>query len=290
MATESGKELFINAIGFQCLEHLQNDSVDLYLSTCGVQNCAPGHWYGPGKRDEYLIHFICEGKGIYRAGGQTYHLKKGDFFVIFPGTEIFYEADHKEPWDYIWVGFQGIKSETYLKYAGLDSSHLTGQYLNSSFVLSCVQQMILARSISTYNELKRTSALLQILAALMEEYSSTNQEDGEKDYAQKLYIDKALAYIDDHISQNIKINDIASFIGIDRSYLTNIFKQTLSLSPQEYLMHYRINQACIMLKNPELKISSIAKAVGYDDPLSFSKMFKKCKGISPSEFRLNQRL
>lgn len=167
MARNDNDEIYINAAGFQCLEHLQNNAVDLYLSTCGVQSCAPGHWYGPGKRDEYLIHFIGEGKGIYQVHGKTYHLSKGDFFLICPDTEVFYEADRKEPWDYIWVGFRGIKASTYLKYAGLDETHLTGHYLNASFILSCVQQMMLARSVSTYNELKRTAALLQILAALI---------------------------------------------------------------------------------------------------------------------------
>lgn len=286
MGKDENREIYINAAGFQCLEHLQNNAVDLYLSTCGVQSCAPGHWYGPGKRDEFLIHFISEGKGIYQVNGETYPLEKGDFFLIFPDTEVFYEADAKDPWDYMWVGFQGIKADSYLKYAGLDESHLVGRYLNLSFILSCIQQMMLARSISSYNELKRTAALLQILAALIEDYSSSHPEDSDDGYSPRLYLDQALTYIDEHLAERIKINDIANFIGIDRSYLTTIFKSALSLSPQEYLMHYRMNKACVMLKNPDTKISAIAKAVGYDDPLAFSKIFKKCKGISPSAYRM----
>lgn len=116
---DNTKETFINAIGFQCLEHLQNNAVDIYLSTCGVQNCFPGHFYGPGQREEYIIHFICEGKGIYEVNGKTYSLSKGDFFVIPPKTEVYYRADDSCPWDYIWVGFDGIKATTYLKNAGI---------------------------------------------------------------------------------------------------------------------------------------------------------------------------
>ena len=281
------KEVYINAGGFQLLEHLQNDAVDLYLSTCGIQSCAPGHWFGPGKRDEYLIHFITEGKGIYQVNGETWHLGKGDCFLICPDTEVFYEADRKEPWDYMWIGFRGIKARAYLQYAGLDETHLLGRYANTDFILSCIQQMMLARTITPYNELKRTSALLRILAALIEDYSIANPDFPQDEHSYRQYLDQALSYIDEHLKENIRVNDIAAYIGIDRSYLAHIFKRTLSLSPQEYLIHYRMNRACMLLQNPELKISTIAREVGYEDSLAFSKMFKKCKGISPSAYRMS---
>ncbi len=279
------KETYINFAGFQCLEHLQNNSVDLYLSTCGVQNCPANHYFGPGQREEYIIHFICEGKGIFQANGQTYELNKGDFFVIFPNTEIYYEADSDYPWDYIWVGFNGIKASTYLKYAGIDTKHVTGQYRNTSFILSCIQQMMLARTLTHFNECKRQAALLQVLAALMENHHETSRTQDQYEYPYRVYLQQALDYIHNHYSENIRIHDIATYIGIDRSYLTNIFKNTLNLSPQEYLMQFRLDSACSMLQNSTEKISQIAVAVGYPDSVAFSKFFRKYKGMTPSEWR-----
>ncbi len=280
--------VYINVAGFQLLEHLHNDAVDLFVTTCGVQNCARGHSYGPGMRSEYILHFICEGTGLYKVNGETYKLKKGDFFLICPDTEVFYEADKQYPWDYMWVGFSGIKAANYLKYAGLDEKHVTGQYTNTYYMLSCIQQMMMARSGNPGNELKRTAALLQILAALIEEYSLYNSEEENSYNSWQKYLDYALSYMDEHLCEQIHINDIASEIGIDRSYLTNIFKRTLGLSPQEYLMQYRMNKACILLQQSDLKISVIAKEVGYNDALSFSKTFRKYKGISPSSYRLER--
>ena len=146
--------------------------------------------------------------------------------------------------------------------------------------------MILARSGNPCNELKRTAALMQILATLIEEYSLFNAETGSSLSSQQNYLDYALAYMDEHLAEQIHISDIANEIGIDRSYLTNIFKRTLGLSPQEYLMQYRMNRACTMIQNTDLKISAIAHAVGYENSLSFSKIFRKYKGISPSDYRL----
>lgn len=281
------KENFINVAGFQCLEHLQNNAVDIYLSTCGVQNCFANHFYGPGQRDEYIIHFICGGKGIYQTGGKTYELGSGDFFVIFPETEVYYKADDKEPWDYLWVGFQGVKASTYLKQAGIDSEHLIGRFQNPSFILTCIQQMILARSLTYHNELKRQAALLQILAALMEFHYDALSDNEQNDYPYRVYLQQAIDYMNKHLRESIKISEIAAYIGIDRSYLSNIFKSTLEISPQEYLVTLRMNHAADLLKTTNEKISAIAADVGYSDPLTFTKMFKRYKGMSPSEWRRN---
>ncbi|MBO5487258.1 MAG: AraC family transcriptional regulator [Eubacterium sp.] len=285
MAQDNTKETYINATGFQCLEHLQNNAVDIYLSTCGVQNCFPGHFYGPGQREEYIIHFICEGKGIYEVNGKTYSLSKGDFFVIPPKTEVYYKADDACPWDYLWVGFEGIKSITYLKNAGIDSEHLTGHYQNTSYILACIQQMMLARTLTYHNELKRQAALLQILAALIEVHHDTLSDEEQHEYPHRIYLQQALDYMNTHLQENIKISSIASHIGIDRSYLANIFKSTLEISPQEYLLTLRMNRAADLLQNTDQKITVIANEVGYSDPLTFTKMFKRIKGMSPSEWR-----
>lgn len=279
------KEIYINATGFQCLEHLQNNAVDIYLSTCGVQNCIAGHYYGPGQRDEYIIHFICEGKGIYKVNGNTYSLSKGDFFVIPPKTEVYYKADDACPWDYLWIGFDGIKATTYLKNAGIDTEHLTGHYPNTSYILTCIQQMMLARTLTYHNELKRQAALLQILAALIEVHHDTLSDEEQHEYPYRVYLQQALDYMKTRLHENIKISEIASHIGIDRSYLSNIFKSTLELSPQEYLMTLRMDRAAELLENTDDKITSIASAVGYSDPLTFTKMFKRIKGMSPSNWR-----
>ncbi|MGF7047731.1 AraC-like DNA-binding protein [Paenibacillus sp. DS2015] len=56
-------------------------------------------------------------------------------------------------------------------------------------------------------------------------------------------------------------------------------------SIQEYLIHFRVNKACELMMNSELSIGDISRSVGYDDPLLFSKIFKKVKGASPKHFR-----
>ena len=97
-----------------------------------------------------------------------------------------------------------------------------------------------------------------------------------------------MKYIQGNFRKNVRIQDIAMDIGIDRSYLSGIFKEVMKMSPQEYLLHYRVEQAEILLKETDRKIGDIAELVGYADAMTFSKMFKKYKGISPQQYREEQ--
>ena len=103
----------------------------------------------------------------------------------------------------------------------------------------------------------------------------------------ELYLRKSLEYVDMNYSKKMSIQDMSDFVGLDRKYLHRIFKENLNKSPQEYLISYRINKACSLIKNTELSISNIAMSVGYNDLFHFSRIFKKVMNMSPSDYRLN---
>ena len=77
-------------------------------------------------------------------------------------------------------------------------------------------------------------------------------------------------YIAYHYREKIKINELADYIGVNRSYLTSSFKKAIGCSPQEYLVNLRMEKAREMLRNTDMQINAIAAAVGYQDQLAFS--------------------
>lgn len=93
-------------------EYYQNHDALVY--TCGKEACAPGHSYGPAARSGYLIHYVIRGRGLYRTRERTWRLTAGDAFLIVPNELIYYEADREDPWEYTWIGFQGIRIRDYL--------------------------------------------------------------------------------------------------------------------------------------------------------------------------------
>lgn len=99
------------------------------------------------------------------------------------------------------------------------------------------------------------------------------------------YIQEAIHYIEQNFQNNISIEEIAEVCGINRSYLGKIFRNSVGRSPQEFLMNYRMVKATELLKLTTLSIADIGNAVGYSNPLHFSRAFKNVYGISPREWR-----
>ena len=105
------------------------------------------------------------------------------------------------------------------------------------------------------------------------------------DYLPETYFEHALQYIQLNYNKNIHIQDIADYIGITRSYLHYLFNKKERLSPQKYLLNYRMNMAKKLLSTTDMLIKDVALNVGYEDSLAFSKVFRNHTGLSPSVYR-----
>ena len=99
------------------------------------------------------------------------------------------------------------------------------------------------------------------------------------------YIRQAIEYIETNYSRQITVEEISNHVGINRKYLTKLFNEKMDNSPKNYLIQYRINKACRLLKQSTLSIQEVSHSVGYTDALVFSKIFKKVVGTCPREYR-----
>lgn len=263
------------------IEVKERDGVDLNMYQCGMEQCSKGHGFGPAVRDHFLIHYILDGEGIFHMNNKQYNLTKGEGFLIPPNVITYYEADMENPWTYVWVGFHGLKAESYLQRANLTKENPIFRCYNDT-LKNYVLEMIEDNKFSTYNSLKLQGLLFLFIAELIK-----NTPEGIQmiHNTTEVYIKEAIQFIENNYSRRIKIEDIAGHLSIDRSYFSNIFKEKIQKSPQQFLLEYRINRACELMRDPKLSIKHVAYSVGYIDPLSFSKMFKKVKGISPTKWR-----
>ncbi len=259
---------------------------DLYLCYCGYAKCEPLHSFGPAVRSNYLIHYILEGKGHYRAGGKRYNLQAGQGFLIEPGTKIFYEADEEAPWTYLWVGFHGRRAEEYLRDAGLGDGRLIFCSERGEELKKLVVRMLKNYTITATDQFLLEGSLYLFLSILAEDTArSPAQEHG----ADNMYIKKALGYIQDNYGHSIRVADIAEYVCINRSYLYTLFREHVGSSPQEYLSDYRLARAEEFLKGMELSVESVAYSCGYRDPAAFGRAFKEKNGITPLQYRKKYR-
>ena len=93
-------------------------------------------------------------------------------------------------------------------------------------------------------------------------------------------------YLEKNFTRNITGEELAKKIGIGASYLSKLFKEKIGMSPPEYLIHLRLQEAKRLLASGNsLMVKDVAEAVGYTDPGHFSRIFKKTVGIWPTEFK-----
>ncbi len=92
-------------------------------------------------------------------------------------------------------------------------------------------------------------------------------------------------YVEQHYAEELSLQQIAGAFFVSREYISRKFKQEYAVNFTEYLTAYRMNNAKLLMLNPNLKINQIAEMVGIKDVKYFSKVFKKQEGLSPKDYR-----
>jgi two-component system response regulator YesN len=98
-------------------------------------------------------------------------------------------------------------------------------------------------------------------------------------------IEQAKAYIIHHLAQDDSLEDVAQHLGINATYLSQMFKTISNETFIKYRIRLRMEKAKKMLENPSQRITDISFDVGYSDYPHFTKTFRKYAGCSPSEYR-----
>lgn len=271
-----------NRVKFHVIE---NDRfVDLNLFQVGCEKCKPLHQFGPAVRNHYLFHYIISGKGQLDTNNQIYQIGPGQGFLLCPGQTSTYYADKYDPWTYAWIEFDGLRARECVSLAGLgeDQPIYSPKRKGSSTVLE--QQLMYIIDHPEDSPMRLIGHALIFLDDLIQTSKNKVGTGGSKKL-REFYIKEALSFIDSHYQQDISIQDIATACGLNRSYFGRLFRDAMNLSPQQYLIQYRMAKAVQLLKGSQISIAEVGIAVGYENQLHFSRAFKAVFDMSPSEYR-----
>lgn len=267
---------------------LRKNLSDLDMVQYGTEACAPGHSFGPAVRDHWLIHVVRGGKGRFVVGEREWTLHAGDGFLICPDQITWYGADWEDPWQYAWIGFSGSRAAQVLLAAGLDVTHPIF-HTQARALQDCLLRFEQATQAGVAREHRFLGALHLFFADLIEG-AGPQRKEGEGAGRRTAYVKQAEDYFRMNYARSIGIADAAAHVGLDRSYFSEIFRMETGIPPRDFLIGLRMEKACRFMQNPALSIADIARSVGYEDPLLFSKIFRKHQGLSPSQFKKERLL
>lgn len=265
--------------------------IDLGLYQYGWEQCDPAHSFGPASRAHYLFHYVISGTGTLfaensRKESVEYHIKSGQGFLIFPHQICTYMADEKLPWEYVWLEFDGLKAKEALESIGLSKDTPIYRPRYKDIAQQMMNEMLYIARHSQDSSFSLIGHLFLFLDALARSSSPAVSLQGNR--MRDFYIKEALVFIEQNFQNDITVEDIAAFCGLNRSYFGKIFRDTVGKSPQDFLISYRMSKAGELLKLTSLSIADVGNAVGYPNQLHFSRAFKNAYGVSPRNWRYKQ--
>ena len=257
-----------------------NNYSDINLYEIGMQKCVPSYSFGPIIRKHYVLHCVLAGKGTLYLDNKPFKVHEKETFLIPPNVVSFVQADQDDPWHYIWLHLNGPKAIELFYDAGLSLEHPVSPAVSNTQAMEELLQDFLQHSEDELHCIGNLYHLFNILIGECRNTATADQVDERLKYVKTI-----VNYISVKYSEPIKIQDLANICGLDRSYLTKLFKSATGFSPQEYLISFRMKRAKKLLSGNQLPIQHIAYSVGYNDQFSFSKAFHKFTGSSPTQYR-----
>ncbi len=253
---------------------------DLEICECGYEHCKPEHSWGPGERRFYLFHLVLGGKGKIIANGVEKEIKKNQIFLQYPGVKYYYQANKNEPWEYVWVGFTGIKVEKLLDKIDINNENFVLKIKDPKKINEYFNGILDTFKGKKVNEAKAMAYLYMIIAFLTEFFP---KKDKSKDIFEKQMFVNVLRYIELNYN-NVNVSAIAKLFYYDRSSIFRLFNKKLGVSPSVFLEIYRLYCACKFIKTTNRTITQIAYDVGYNNYNWFFTVFKRRLRVSPETF------
>lgn len=243
----------------------------------GWEICCPMHTFGPAIRQHYLIHYVTRGKGRLWMNDTCYVIEKDTMFLIRPGITAVYQADKDNPWEYCWICIDGYDVENMLNNSGFDKVNPLFFDKSNGEVRDAMLNFIFYFSKYKNNEYMLLSRLYNIFGHMKIQM--------KKQQAKSIHVERAIDYIYENYSKNISVTDIAEYLGIDRTYLYRLFKEEYNMSPQKYLLNFRLKTAMNKLEGGNMSIADIAYSCGFNDASAFCHQFKKVYKDTPLNYR-----
>lgn len=240
-----------------------------------------------GGRPDWLLVQTVTGCGVFRRSAQEVLAPAGTISLVPPGVEHDYGVapDH-EDWSLIWAHvFPRSEWLALLDWPATSAPGIRQVQLGGE------QHEGVARAFSAAAQAWRGHGPLAEAFALNGlERALLLVAEARRDVAPgDARIEAVLAHVEANLSEDLSVSALARVAGLSPSWFARTFSERVGTPPQRHVEHQRMSLAAQLLDITDRPVASIARAVGFADPLYFSTRFRRVVGLNPTEFRGRHR-
>lgn len=237
----------------------------------------------PKGRVDWQIIYIAAGQGHFVFDDKEVIVPAGNMVLYKPGQKqkyFYYGKDRTQVW---FVHFTGREVRSILNHYEIP----TGGYILHTGISKDYEELFrkmrdeLVKCSWGYEEM-----LTHLFRELMITVHRRMTEDAPRvsGFIQD-EIDRARAYFEEHYNEDISIEQYAASRSMSTSWFNRSFRSLVGTSPMKYILEIRIRNSQMLLETTDYSVADIAGIIGYDNPMYFSRLFRKAKGLSPAKYR-----
>ncbi|AFC27800.1 AraC family transcriptional regulator [Paenibacillus mucilaginosus 3016] len=249
-------------------------------------------WHEHKAHSDYDLWFIQSGTVQIHIGETEHTANPGDVVFFYPGVP-YRAASTDKGCRFIYAHFDfGMGTQQRILNDFRLSGIITRELIQDEAILFDNSFRQVERFGGTSgNRLHLKACMTALIAKIIELYGKGHyhgtfpkermpgHSQGKLDLLQPVF-----QYIHNHLHQSIRMSELASLVGISEKYFISYFKKALGLTPGQYIYQIKMNRARDYLYEKKYTVHQIAGFLGYPDPFTFSKAFKKYYDVPPSKF------
>lgn len=256
-------------------------SAFFYVQETGYLKLRESHLARRKNLASYLIVLVLSGKGTLMYDGKTYALSEGSCFFIDCMVPYYHQSSQEEPWELIWVHFNGATSRQYYDFFVSFSlpafSPRSFQELKGKF-----ESLLDVNQTSDLTAEINSSRLITDILSLILQDLATSREEARPS---RLKLSEVRAFLDEHCTEKFSLEELSEHFFVSKYHLSREFKSYYGVTLNSYVISRRITYAKKLLRFSDYTLEEIARDCGFYDASYLNKQFKKSEGISASDFR-----
>ena len=230
------------------------------------------------------LFFITDGHGRFRTQHEEFPVGIHDLIIVNANVLHTELSQLDSPLEYIVLGVEGL--ETLGGAGGYTMLHLHSGWQELS---ACLELMLQEAGEKRPSYTKVCRHLLEVVLICLERQDSLSLAGGPEGSRPSRECALVRRYIDNHFKENLTLDQLARLAHVNKYHLAHAFRREFGDSPISYLISRRVEERRFLLRETDHSLALIAQMLGFSSPSYFSQCFRRVEGISPTEYRRQNR-